>query len=110
MKECPKCHSQWPDHGKFCPKDGTTLIPVKKEEPPSPPKKAVHAVSDNPKKTSRAFSETKWFLAGEKIKEEAITPEDIPVENLDAIYRKTGELPSDVRKKFSLTYKEKKDK
>jgi hypothetical protein len=111
MKECPKCHSKWPDEGKFCPMDGSTLVIVKAEEPkPSSKAEKARAEGGHGKKTSRQFSETKWFMAGESLKDEELTPEDIPIEDLDAIYRKTGEIPPELRKKFSLTYKDKKEK
>ena len=55
-------------------------------------------------KGPRPFSETKWFMVGEAIKDEEVEPQDVPVEDLQKIYRKTSELPDDVRKKFSLTF------
>ena len=48
------------------------------------------------------FSETKWFMAGELVKDDEIGPEAFPVQQLEPRYRKTKELPADVRKKFSL--------
>lgn len=50
------------------------------------------------------FSETKWFMVGEHIKDEEIEASDLPVEDLQEIYKRTGSLPEEVRKKYSLRY------
>jgi len=56
------------------------------------------------------FSETKWFMAGELIKEEEVTPEDLLVEDLQKVYKRTQELPEEVRRKYSLKAGQKVDK
>ncbi|MBM4387560.1 MAG: hypothetical protein FJ088_07455 [Deltaproteobacteria bacterium] len=136
MKTCPKCSTTWPDDASFCPMHGMKLIEVKeqKSEKSKPEIKAAQVQAKAKPEKSRVdlrtaskadavpkakkaagsqwFSETKWFQVGDKIKEEEVTPEDIPLDDLDKIYKKTSELPEDVRKKYSLSYKdkEKKDK
>ena len=35
MKVCPKCKRTWPDTGRFCPMDGTALVPQVDEEAPT---------------------------------------------------------------------------
>ena len=96
MKVCPKCGRQWPDKAKFCPVDGTPLK-RKEESAASPPVEP----EEPPKKR---FSETKWFMIGDHIKDEELTPEDIPTEDLEEVYKKTSELPPEIRKKYSLEY------
>lgn len=54
------------------------------------------------------FSETKWFMIGDHLKDEEIEASDLPVEDLQEIYRRTGKLPDEVRRRYSLRYKEKK--
>lgn len=131
MKTCPKCSARWPDDASFCPMHGVKLIEVKeceteksKEEIKFAPTQAkvqpeksqidLKSVSKGdavPKAKKAAgsqwFSETKWFQFGDKIKEEEVTPEDIPLDDLDKLYKRTGELPDDVRKKYSLSYNDK---
>jgi len=63
---------------------------------------AVKAPAE-PKPKKGEFSETKWFMAGELVKDDEIGPEAFPVQQLEPRYRKTKELPDDVRKKFSLS-------
>ncbi len=129
MKTCPKCKRTWPDAGKFCPMDGASLVaeePITVVEPvaaePAPrkptraaakaapetgPKPAVEAKpAAEPKKGkgARAFSETKWFMVGEAIKDEDLDPELVANKELQKQYKATQELPPEVRKKFSLTY------
>lgn len=67
---------------------------------PPPAEDAGPADPDRP----GAFSETKWFMVGEHIKDEEIEASDLPVEDLQAIYKRTGVLPEEVRKKYSLRY------
>jgi len=129
MKYCPKCKTEWPDKGKFCPKDGTPLRDktedIAAEECKTrlmDPEELVENGSEDitvdvepkggsgdRKKESEAFSETKWFMVGDHIKDEEIEAEDLVVEDLQKIYKKTSTLPSDVRKKFSLRYGTKED-
>ena len=102
MKVCPKCGRRWPDHAKFCPVDGERLVeeeeqPSKEEEP-------------RPGPAGKRFSETKWFMVGDHIKDEGISPEDLPPEDLDEVYKKTSEIPKEIRKKYSLEYSEEEDK
>ena len=101
MKICPKCGRRWPDKAKFCPVDGTTLEPENKEEPDSGEQEA---------QPSKAFSETKWFMIGDHIKDEDVTPEDIPDDDLEEIYKKTGQIPTELRKKYSLSFHDDKKK
>jgi len=63
------------------------------DRPPAPP-------PDRP----GTFSETKWFMIGEHIKDEEVEPSDVPVEDLQEIYKRTGALPEEVRRKYSLRY------
>lgn len=114
MKICPKCKKKWPVDGKFCPMDGTTLV-EEEEKKKKIARSEKKTVEDFPlEERKKWFSETKWFMAGDKIKDEDVTPEDIPIDDLDKIYRKTSELPPDIRKKYSLSFddekKEKKNK
>ena len=106
MKVCPKCGRKWPDHAKFCPVDGTLLEPEEEKSQGTEKEKST-ASGDSGKKR---FSETKWFMIGDHIKEEEVTPEDILPEDLDEVYKKTGELPPEIRKKYSLEYSENNDK
>lgn len=130
MKHCPKCNREWPDTGKFCPMDGTPLEDVEeaKEEATSTqlldqdelnaaqaPAEPAGAGTEPERTTgeeaateqggdSQNFSETKWFMAGDNIKDEEVEAADKPVDDLQDIYKKTRDLPPDVRKKFSLQY------
>lgn len=77
--------------------------------PPKPPAPAVKPASVEepaPAEPDRpgAFSETKWFMIGEHIKDEEVEASDLPVEDLQEIYKRTGTLPEEVRKKYSLRY------
>ena len=101
MKVCPKCGRKWPDKAKFCPVDGAVLVSEEEQNTESKPEKV------RPRQEKK-FSETKWFMIGDHIKEEDVTPEDIPEEDLDEIYKKTGEIPPELRKKYSLSYDGKK--
>lgn len=67
---------------------------------PPPAEDAGPAEPDRP----GAFSETKWFMVGDHIKDEEIEASDLPVEDLQEIYKRTGALPEEVRKKYSLRY------
>ncbi len=99
MKVCPKCGRKWPDKAKFCPVDGGLLV-SEEEKSESKPEEA------RPRQEKK-FSETKWFMIGDHIKEEDVTPEDIPEDDLQEVYKKTAEIPPELRKKYSLSYKEK---
>jgi len=68
---------------------------------PASPKPTLTTPEAKPRKGE--FSETKWFMAGELVKEDEIGPEAFPVQQLEPRYRKTKELPAEVRKKFSLS-------
>jgi len=59
-------------------------------------------VPAEPRPKKGEFSETKWFMAGDLVKDDEIGPEIFPAQQLEPRYRKTKELPADVRKKFSL--------
>ena len=86
-------------------------VPEKKVEQIRPMKAGepvVPEVEDSQK--IGEFSETKWFMAGELIKEEEVTPEDLLVDDLQKVYKRTQELPEDVRKKYSLKAGQKADK
>jgi hypothetical protein len=88
-------------------------------KPPAEPKPATRAtqgmkarktqataavkVPAEPRPKKGEFSETKWFMAGELVKEDEIGPEAYPVQQLEPRYRKTRELPPEVRRKYSLT-------
>jgi len=105
MKTCPKCGRKWPDKAKFCPVDGGVLVsesekPVETEEDDAAQKSA-----DPGKKN---FSPTKWFMVGDHIKDEDLTPEDLTDDDLEKVYKKTGKIPDELRKKYSLNYEEKK--
>lgn len=143
MKVCPHCGRTWPDTGRFCPMDGTGLVPQPEatstaERPGSatPPAAAVPAptrkgtrgtravragaaekpteavppaapVAEGPaprKSRSRgAFSETKWFMVGElEVPKDEIEPEILAPKDLEPRYKKTRELPPEVRRRFSL--------
>jgi hypothetical protein len=83
----------------------------KKDEKPRPMRVSepvVPEVEDSQK--IGEFSETKWFMAGELIKEEEVTPEDLLVDDLQKVYKRTQELPEEVRKKYSLKAGQKVDK
>jgi len=67
---------------------------------PSTAESGVPEVEDSQK--IGEFSETKWFMAGDLIKDEEITPEDLPVEDLQKVYERREKLPEDVREKYSL--------
>ncbi len=43
-------------------------------------------------------------MIGEHIKDEEIEASDLPVDDLQEIYKRTGTLPEEVRKKYSLRY------
>jgi hypothetical protein len=97
------------------PRPVVTPVPAARETPrpavKEAPKPAVKpapapaaAEPAKPAKKGRSFSETKWFMIGEQIKNDEVGPEDVPVESLQQTYRPTQELPPEVRKKFSLTY------
>jgi len=116
MKQCPKCGRKWPDTGKFCPFDGTSLEEEKRPEPESirtsatvimeAPKdiealKSKLSKADEAKK-KKQFSETQWYMKG-------ITPEDHEeltadgdVEAATEKYEKKEDLDTGVRKQFSL--------
>ena len=70
---------------------------------PAAAKPAAAKPAAAPKTKKGEFSETKWFMAGDMVKEDEIGPEAYPVDQLEPRYRKTHELPADVRHKFSLT-------
>lgn len=70
------------------------------DQAPGPPEDRPTA---EPKSTG-TFSETKWFMVGEHIKDEEIEASDLPLEDLQEIYKRTGVLPEEVRKKYSLRY------
>jgi len=127
MKYCPSCKKTWPDAAKFCPVDGSMLeaeAPKARAEAPTvtdarrssdnattivAPPVSASAPSAPAKKKGRAFSETKWFMVGDAIKDEELGPDEVPVEQLQKAYKPTTELPDDVRKKYSLTYGTKDD-
>jgi len=120
MKTCPKCQNQWPDTGKFCPMDGTPLVASDATQPV--PSTIVPPVSDAPEsahskntiimtpsdapKPKKKFSDTKWFLLGDQIKDEDREPEEVPPDELQKMYKTTKEMPVEVRRKFSLEYKD----
>jgi len=98
MKICPKCGRKWPDKAKFCPVDGGVLVSESdKEEKTEKPDTAKPAKKKN-------FSETKWFMVGDHIKDEDVTPEDLTDDDLNKVYKKTGKIPDELRKKYSLNY------
>ncbi len=74
--------------------------------PPPPHRSPTPAEDAGPAEPGRpgSFSETKWFMVGEHIKDEEIEASDLPVEDLQEIYKRTGVLPEEVRKKYSLRY------
>lgn len=74
------------------------------EPAPVEPEEQVVVTEDRP----GTFSETKWFMIGEHIKDEEIEASDLPIEDLQEIYKRTESLPEEVRKKYSLRYKGKK--
>ena len=61
------------------------------------------------RKKGEPFSETKWFMVGETVKEQEVEAEDRPLDDLQDVYKQTRTLPPDVRKKFSLKYGAKDD-
>lgn len=77
-------------------------VPAAKPAPAPKPATATGKVAAAPKAKKDGFSETKWFQAGELVKDDEIGPEVFPAQALEPRYRKTHELPADVRKKFSL--------
>lgn len=135
MKTCPKCNKSFPDKGKFCPFDGTPLVSTSDDQgvsdkPPSPAQATTNpqdikphhqetpdtvkttsekVTGQKPKKAKR-FRETKWFMMGDQMKDEDIEIEDLPMEELQKKYMVTSELPPEIRKKYSLEYKEEGDK
>lgn len=96
MKICPKCGRKWPDKAKFCPVDGGVLASDSEKSEEAAP------LPTGPKK--KKFSETKWFMVGDHIKDEDVTPEDLTDADLNAVYKKTGKIPDELRKKYSLHY------
>ncbi len=74
--------------------------PVGPKESPEPEEDMSPTEPDRP----GTFSETKWFMIGDHIKDEEIEASDLPVEDLQEIYKRTGVLPEEVRKKYSLRY------
>lgn len=124
MKHCPKCKREWPDTGKFCPMDGTPLEDLEEDEEQED--LSTQVMDEDEEKAEAAgdapapapveaaegdvpFSETKWFMAGETVKDKEVEAEDRPLDDLQDVYKKTRQLPPDVRKKFSLKYGTKDD-
>lgn len=80
-------------------------VPVESSTPPARPEQPTPKARP-PAEPDRmgTFSETKWFMIGEHIKDEEVEASDLPVEDLQEIYKRTGVLPEEVRKKYSLRY------
>jgi hypothetical protein len=68
------------------------------------PEPAPGAAPEKKGGKSKRFSETKWFMMGDQIQEDDLGPENLRVEELQEKYRKTAELPPEVRRKYSLNY------
>lgn len=124
MKTCPKCHKTFPDRSRFCPMDGSALETLEdsgksemSHHPHSnnkriPPEEVVTKPLEKPpveiEDEKKRFSETKWFMLGDKMAEDDLEPDDIKIEELQARYMKTEELPTEIREKYSLEYQKKK--
>jgi hypothetical protein len=76
--------------------DGTPL--VDRPEPLPDPEPGPLPASTVP------FSETAWFKAGDVVKDDDLDPELLTQAQLEEHYRLTGELPEDVRKRYSMRY------
>ena len=79
-------------------------VEAKPAPEPKPAPESRPAVEPKKGKAPRAFSETKWFMVGEAIKEQDLDPELVANKELQKQYKATQELPAEVRKKFSLSY------
>lgn len=74
-------------------------------KPEPPPKRTEESKTEQKKsKSSRQFSETKWFMIGDVIQEQDLDPELVTEKELQKQYKPTRELPPEVRKKYSLNY------
>lgn len=90
MKECPRCHLQFPDTANFCPMDREKLVSVQESAAPvaSP--------------TKIKFSETQWFMAAtnpEQLTDSAPTEAD----EQTAKFSREVDVPEDVREQYTLS-------
>lgn len=90
---------------------GTRAVRAAASEKPTqtvPPTGPVTEGAASRKGRSRGgFSETKWFMAGElEVPKDEIGPEILAPTDLEPRYKKTRELPPEVRRRFSLEREE----
>lgn len=86
--------------------------PAKAPEPRPAQEKSGPKRVNQPKKAPApdAFSETKWFMKGELVKDDDLGPEVFTAKQLEDQYHKTTDLPEEIRKKYSLRFNQDKDK
>jgi len=86
---------------------GTRAVRAAAPEKPTqavpPAGEAAEGSAPRKGKPRGAFSETKWFMAGElEVPKDEIGPEILAPKDLEPRYKKTRELPPEVRRRFSL--------
>ncbi|MCA9520899.1 MAG: hypothetical protein KC609_07995 [Myxococcales bacterium] len=90
MKECPRCHLQFPDTANFCPMDREKLVSVETSAAPAA----------SPAKIK--FSETQWFMAATNV-EQLKDSEPTEADEQTAKFSRQVEIPEDVRDQYTLS-------